>query len=162
VIVRQMFKYVEITEGKDSRFLEGQTIERFEMEHENERLLAEGKEPCSFKPVLLGVTKSALTTRSWLSAASFQHTTHVLTEASIAGKVDDLVGLKENVILGKLIPAGTGLFSMRETQVVDERLLARLAEMPDARERRERRDRDGGREGGRDRDGGRERPSGRD
>ncbi len=127
-IVRQMFKYVEITEGNDSLFLEGQVLERFDVERENERLEAEGKNPAGWKPVLLGITKSALSTKSWLSAASFQHTTHVLTEASIAGKVDDLIGLKENVILGKLIPAGTGLDTVRETQVVDERLKSKVLE----------------------------------
>ena len=75
--------------------------------------------------MLLGITKASLTTKSWLSAASFQHTTHVLTEAAVAGKVDDLVGLKENVILGRLIPAGTGLDVIRTTRVADERTLAK-------------------------------------
>jgi DNA-directed RNA polymerase subunit beta' len=75
--------------------------------------------------VLLGITKASLTTKSWLSAASFQHTTHVLTEAAVAGKVDDLVGLKENVILGRLIPAGTGLDVIRSVRVADERTLAK-------------------------------------
>jgi DNA-directed RNA polymerase subunit beta' len=84
-----------------------------------------GKTPPAWKPVLLGITKASLTTKSWLSAASFQHTTHVLTEAAVAGKVDDLVGLKENVILGRLIPAGTGLDVIRTTRVADERTLAK-------------------------------------
>jgi DNA-directed RNA polymerase subunit beta' len=78
--------------------------------------------------MLMGVTKSALSTKSWLSAASFQHTTHVLTEAAIAGKLDELIGLKENVILGKLIPAGTGSDFVRNTQVVDQKTLRRLEE----------------------------------
>ncbi len=131
-IVRQMLKYVEITEAGDSDHLEGQMLEKYDVERENEKLEASGKTPIGWKPMLLGITKSALSTRSWLSAASFQHTTHVLTEASIAGKVDDLIGLKENVILGKLIPAGTGLENVRATQVVDDRLVEKVAEL-DAR-----------------------------
>ena len=78
--------------------------------------------------MLLGITKASLTTKSWLSAASFQHTTHVLTEAAVSGKVDDLVGLKENVILGRLIPAGTGLDVIRSVRVADERTLAKQRE----------------------------------
>ncbi|MCS7058543.1 MAG: DNA-directed RNA polymerase subunit beta' [Meiothermus sp.] len=128
VIVRQMLKYVEITDPGDSRYLEGQVIERWDVESTNEALMNEGKTPASWKPVLMGVTKSALSTKSWLSAASFQHTTHVLTEAAIAGKVDELIGLKENVILGKLIPAGTGSDHVRQTQVVDQKTLKRLEE----------------------------------
>ena len=119
VIVRQMLKYVEILESGDSPFLEGQTIERFDVEEANEALLDEGKTPATWKPLLLGITKASLSTKSWLSAASFQHTTHVLTEAAVAGKADDLVGLKENVILGRLIPAGTGLDAIRDTRVAD-------------------------------------------
>jgi DNA-directed RNA polymerase subunit beta' len=129
LIVRQMFKYVEIGEDTgDSEFLEGQVLERYDVELENERLEAASKTPAAWKPKLMGITKSALSTRSWLSAASFQHTTHVLTEASIAGKVDDLIGLKENVILGKLIPAGTGLEDVRATQVMDDRLKEKILE----------------------------------
>jgi DNA-directed RNA polymerase subunit beta' len=124
-IVKQMLKYVEVLEPGDSDMLEGQTVERFDVEEINERLLEAGKTPASWKPVLLGITKASLTTKSWLSAASFQHTTHVLTEAAVAGKVDDLVGLKENVILGRLIPAGTGLDVIRNTRVADERTLAK-------------------------------------
>ncbi|AEB11199.1 DNA-directed RNA polymerase subunit beta' [Marinithermus hydrothermalis] len=128
IIVRQMLKYVEITDPGDSRYLEGQVLERWDVEATNEKLMAEGKMPASWKPVLMGVTKSALSTKSWLSAASFQHTTHVLTEAAIQGKADELIGLKENVILGKLIPAGTGSDHVRRTQVVDERTLQRIEE----------------------------------
>ena len=123
VIVRQMLKYVEIEASGDSSYLEGQIAEKFDVEVANEELLDEGKEPATWKPLLLGITKASLSTRSWLSAASFQHTTHVLTEASVSGKADDLVGLKENVILGRLIPAGTGLKSIRDTRVADERTL---------------------------------------
>ncbi|ADH62735.1 DNA-directed RNA polymerase, beta' subunit [Allomeiothermus silvanus DSM 9946] len=128
VIVRQMLKYVEIGDPGDSRFLEGQILEKWDVEAANEKLSREGKMPASWKPVLMGVTKSALSTKSWLSAASFQHTTHVLTEAAIAGKKDELIGLKENVILGKLIPAGTGSDHVRDTQVVDERTLRKIEE----------------------------------
>ena len=129
LIVRQMFKYTEILEDTgDSDFLEGQVIERWDVEVENERLQAAGLTPASTTPKLMGITKSALSTRSWLSAASFQHTTHVLTEASIAGKVDDLIGLKENVILGKLIPAGTGLAEVKGMQVMDEKLREKILE----------------------------------
>ncbi len=128
VIVRQMLKYVEVLEPGDATFLEGQTVERFDIEEVNARLLDEGKTPASWKPVLLGITKASLTTKSWLSAASFQHTTHVLTEAAVAGKIDDMVGLKENVILGRLIPAGTGLDVIRSTRVADDRMLAKMKE----------------------------------
>ncbi len=127
-IVKQMLKYVEILQPGDSDYLEGQTVERFDVEEVNERLLEAGKEPAAWKPVLLGITKASLTTKSWLSAASFQHTTHVLTEAAVAGKVDDLVGLKENVILGRLIPAGTGLDAIRAVRVADDRTLAKQRE----------------------------------
>ncbi|MGI8747436.1 MAG: DNA-directed RNA polymerase subunit beta', partial [Deinococcus sp.] len=132
VIVRQMMRYVEITDGGSTDMLEGQTLERFDVEIANEALAAaQGEElqtPASWKPVLLGITKSSLTTKSWLSAASFQHTTHVLTEASMKGQVDELIGLKENVILGKLIPAGTGLSSVRLMQVGDPRTLEKYGE----------------------------------
>ena len=128
VIVRQMLKYVEILEPGDSEYLEGQTVERFDVEVINDELLAEGKTPASWKPLLLGITKAALSTKSWLSAASFQHTTHVLTEAALAGKVDDLVGMKENVILGRLVPAGTGLAEIRHTRVADKRTLEKRKE----------------------------------
>ncbi len=128
VIVRQMLKYVEVLEPGDSEYLEGQTVERFDVEEINDELLAEGKAPASWKPLLLGITKAALSTKSWLSAASFQHTTHVLTEAALAGKVDDLVGMKENVILGRLVPAGTGLAEIRHTRVADKRSLEKRKE----------------------------------
>ncbi|CAN5827515.1 DNA-directed RNA polymerase subunit beta' [soil metagenome] len=122
-IVRQMLKFVEVLESGDSDFLEGQTVERFDIEVVNNALLDQNKAPASWKPVLLGITKASLSTKSWLSAASFQHTTHVLTEAAVSGKSDDLVGLKENVILGRLIPAGTGLASIRGLRVADENTL---------------------------------------
>jgi DNA-directed RNA polymerase subunit beta' len=130
IIVRQMLKFVEILEPGDSPLLEGQVAERFDVEEVNNRLLDDGKTPASWKPILLGITKASLSTKSWLSAASFQHTTHVLTEAAVSGKADDLVGLKENVILGRLIPAGTGLDTIRGTQVADDRMLERRREAP--------------------------------
>ena len=107
-IVRQMLLKVEITFGGDSTFLAGEQVEREDMDEANVKLIAEGKAPAEGKPVLLGITKASLQTRSFISAASFQETTRVLTEASVQGKVDTLTGLKENVIVGRLIPAGTG------------------------------------------------------
>jgi len=108
VIVRQMLQKIEITASGDSRFLLGEQVEREEFIEVNERLEAEGKLPAKGNSILLGITKASLQTRSFISAASFQETTRVLTEASVAGKKDKLVGLKENVIVGRLIPAGTG------------------------------------------------------
>jgi DNA-directed RNA polymerase subunit beta' len=128
VIVRQMLKYVEILDSGDSELLEGQVVERFDVEDINNALLDAGKTPASWKPVLLGITKASLSTKSWLSAASFQHTTHVLTEAAVSGKADDLVGLKENVILGRLIPAGTGLEAIRATGIADKQTLEKRKE----------------------------------
>ncbi|WP_380875262.1 DNA-directed RNA polymerase subunit beta' [Sphingomonas sp. DBB INV C78] len=107
-IVRQMLQKVEITAAGDSTLLPGEQLDRIEMDEANEKLLAEGKLPAEGKPVLLGITKASLQTRSFISAASFQETTRVLTEASVQGKIDTLDGLKENVIVGRLIPAGTG------------------------------------------------------
>jgi DNA-directed RNA polymerase subunit beta' len=133
-IVRQMLKYVELSESGESRYLEGQVVEKWDVEASNDTLMSENKVAASWKPMLMGVTKSALSTKSWLSAASFQHTTHVLTEAAIAGKLDELIGLKENVILGKLVPAGTGSDFVRDTQVVDEKAVKR---MEDARKEAE-------------------------
>ncbi len=108
VIVRQMLQKVEIIDGGDSTLLPGEQIEREELEEINARLRAEDKREAKAKPVLLGITKASLQTRSFISAASFQETTRVLTEAAVQGKVDRLEGLKENVIVGRLIPAGTG------------------------------------------------------
>lgn len=107
-IVRQMLQKVEITHAGDSTFLPGEQIDAEEMNEANVKLAAEGREGAQGKPVLLGITKASLQTRSFISAASFQETTRVLTEASVQGKIDTLTGLKENVIVGRLIPAGTG------------------------------------------------------
>ena len=109
VIVRQMLRRVVITEAGDSKFIREEQVERSEVLDENDRLRAEGKRPAEFDNILLGITKASLSTDSFISAASFQETTRVLTEAAIMGKRDDLRGLKENVIVGRLIPAGTGL-----------------------------------------------------
>jgi len=108
VIVRQMLRKVDITSPGDTGFLKGEQVERSRMLEENERMLAADRQPALFEPVLLGITKASLATESFISAASFQETTRVLTEAAVTGKIDDLRGLKENVIVGRLIPAGTG------------------------------------------------------
>ncbi|WP_333840082.1 DNA-directed RNA polymerase subunit beta' [Pelomicrobium sp.] len=109
VIVRQMLRRVQIVDAGDSKFIPGEQVERAEVLEENERLEAEGKKPATYEYMLLGITKASLSTDSFISAASFQETTRVLTEAAIMGKRDELRGLKENVIVGRLIPAGTGL-----------------------------------------------------
>lgn len=109
VIVRQMLRRVVIVEPGDSRFIREEQVERSEVLDENDKLIADGKRPAEFQYMLLGITKASLSTDSFISAASFQETTRVLTEAAIMGKRDELRGLKENVIVGRLIPAGTGL-----------------------------------------------------
>jgi DNA-directed RNA polymerase subunit beta' len=108
VIVRQMMHKVKVEEAGDTDFLTGSLVERYELERVNNKMREEGKEEAQYSEVLMGITKAALATDSFLSAASFQETTRVLTEAAIKGKIDPLVGLKENVIIGKLVPAGTG------------------------------------------------------
>ena len=108
VIVRQMLQKVEITDAGDAGYIVGDHVDRIELDEVNDHLIADGKKPASGNPVLLGITKASLQTPSFISAASFQETTRVLTEAAVAGKVDALQGLKENVIVGRLIPAGTG------------------------------------------------------
>ena len=109
VIVRQMLRRVRVKEVGDTDFLVGEQVERVVGEAVNRRMVEEGKQPAVFEPLLLGITKASLSTESFISAASFQETTKVLTEAAIWGKTDHLNGLKENVIMGRLIPAGTGL-----------------------------------------------------
>ncbi|SDS44897.1 DNA-directed RNA polymerase subunit beta' [Actinopolymorpha singaporensis] len=116
-IVRQMLRRVTVIESGDSELLPGELAERIRFEEENRRVVAEGGTPASGRPVLMGITKASLATDSWLSAASFQETTKVLTEAAINGKSDSLRGLKENVIIGKLIPAGTGMDRYRNIRV---------------------------------------------
>jgi DNA-directed RNA polymerase subunit beta' len=109
VIVRQMLRKVEITEPGDTGMLKGEQIEKSRILEINEDMEEQGKVQAEYDPILLGITKASLSTDSFISAASFQETTRVLTEASVSGKLDDLRGLKENVIVGRLIPAGTGL-----------------------------------------------------
>ncbi len=121
VIVRQMLQKVEIDEIGDSEFLHNEQVDKVEMDEVNAKLLADGKRPAKGHPVLLGITKASLQTRSFISAASFQETTRVLTEAAVNGKSDDLAGLKENVIVGRLIPAGTGATMSRIRSIATRR-----------------------------------------
>ena len=123
VIVRQMLRRVQVADVGDTKFIPGEQVERSELLDENDRVIAEGKRPATYDNMLLGITKASLSTDSFISAASFQETTRVLTEAAIMGKVDDLRGLKENVIVGRLIPAGTGLayHRARKTREAAER-----------------------------------------
>ena len=109
IIVRQMLQKIRVEDSGDTTLLPGSLVDIFQFEAENDRVIMEGGRPAVAKRILLGITKASLATDSFLSAASFQETTRVLTEAAIKGKVDPLLGLKENVIIGKLIPAGTGL-----------------------------------------------------
>ncbi len=117
VIVRQMLKRIKIEESGDTDFLPGRYVDWLEFEETNKKIISEGKEPATGEYVLLGITKASLATDSFLSAASFQETTRVLTDAAIKGKIDPLIGLKENVIIGKLIPAGTGMSMYRNIEV---------------------------------------------
>jgi DNA-directed RNA polymerase subunit beta' len=117
VIVRQMLRQVSVTEVGDSNFLLGEHVERWRFEEENEKIIEAGGKPPTAEPLLLGITKASLSTESFISAASFQETTKVLSDAAVAGKVDYLKGLKENVIMGRLIPAGTGLPSYRSLDI---------------------------------------------
>ena len=128
VIVRQMLRRVQITDPGDTHFIPGEQVERSEMLDENDRVVAEGKTPAKYDNVLLGITKASLSTDSFISAASFQETTRVLTEAAIMGKEDDLRGLKENVIVGRLIPAGTGLAYHKARRAKDPSEARRVAE----------------------------------
>lgn len=120
VIVRQMLQKVRVTRAGDSNFLEGEQVDRNRFAEENARVIAEGGEPATFEPMLLGITRASLSTESFISAASFQETTKVLTEAAINGKIDRLLGLKENVIIGHLIPAGTGIAHYHNIEVIPE------------------------------------------
>jgi len=118
VIVRQILRKVKIEDSGDTLLLPGGLIDVFDFEEANTRILMEGGDPAVARPVLLGITKASLATDSFLSAASFQETTKVLTDAAIKGKIDPLLGLKENVIIGKLIPAGTGMSRYRNINIV--------------------------------------------
>ncbi|MQA23878.1 MAG: DNA-directed RNA polymerase subunit beta' [Micromonosporaceae bacterium] len=117
IIIRQMLKRVTVIDSGSTDFLPGSLVDRAHFEAENRRAVAEGGEPASGRPMLMGITKASLATESWLSAASFQETTRVLTDAAIQAKSDSLIGLKENVIIGKLIPAGTGISKYRNIRV---------------------------------------------
>uniref|UniRef100_UPI002AFFBF01 DNA-directed RNA polymerase subunit beta' n=1 Tax=Hoeflea sp. TaxID=1940281 RepID=UPI002AFFBF01 len=129
VIVRQMLQKVEVTDAGDSVYIVGDNVDQIELDNANDRLIEQGKKPAHGVPVLLGITKASLQTPSFISAASFQETTKVLTEAAVAGKVDTLQGLKENVIVGRLVPAGTGgtmtqirrIATSRDDLIIDER-----------------------------------------
>jgi DNA-directed RNA polymerase subunit beta' len=131
-----MLQKVEITEQGDSTYIPGDHVDVIELDEINDRLIEEGKKPAAGQPVLLGITKASLQTPSFISAASFQETTRVLTEAAVAGKTDMLQGLKENVIVGRLIPAGTGgqmsqirrIATSRDELILDERRKASGAE----------------------------------
>jgi DNA-directed RNA polymerase subunit beta' len=117
LIVRRMMRKVRIATAGDTNFLPGQLVDRYQFTAENERIAGEGGEPAEAEEIILGITKASLATESFLSAASFQETTKVLTDAAIEGKVDNLAGLKENIIIGKLIPAGTGLRRYRGVEI---------------------------------------------
>jgi DNA-directed RNA polymerase subunit beta' len=118
VIVRQMLRRVRIKEVGETTFLIDEQVEKHLFERENARVMERGGQPAVAEPMLLGITKASLSTESFISASSFQETTKVLTEAAICGKTDDLRGIKENVIMGRLIPAGTGLPPYKRLQVV--------------------------------------------
>jgi DNA-directed RNA polymerase subunit beta' len=140
IIVRQMLRKVHIIEPGDTEFLPGELVDRKRFEEKNAEVVESGGEPASARPILMGITKASLATDSWLAAASFQETTRVLTEAAISGRSDPLLGLKENVIIGKLIPAGSGLSRYRNVQVrireeaIPEYWKARQRELQEARE----------------------------
>jgi DNA-directed RNA polymerase subunit beta' len=140
LIIRQMLRKVHIIEPGDTEFLPGELVDRKRFEETNSQVVESGGEPASARPILMGITKASLATDSWLAAASFQETTRVLTEAAISAKSDPLLGLKENVIIGKLIPAGTGMGRYRNIAVridpdsIPEYWLARQRELAEARE----------------------------
>ena len=128
-IVRQMLKRVEVKDPGDSELLAGEVIDLLDINILNEKLKADKKKPATFERVLLGITKASLQTNSFISAASFQETTRVLTDASIKGKTDSLEGLKENVIVGRLVPAGTGLTKIEWDKQAREQDRRRLEEL---------------------------------
>ena len=131
VIGRQMLKKVKVEDNGDTDMFPGSLVDMYEFADKNAEALEEGKKPAKGKRVLLGITKASLATESFLSAASFQETTRVLTEAAIKGKTHDLVGLKENVIIGRLIPAGTGMKKYQDIKINTEKELEEVAEVAD-------------------------------
>jgi DNA-directed RNA polymerase subunit beta' len=138
IIIRQMMRKVEIMEVGDTKFIYGQSVDKYSFNRENERIFREGGQPAVGRPLLLGITRASLNIESFISAASFQETTKVLTNAAIAGKVDELRGLKENVIIGHLIPAGTGMKKYKNLRLFDqnrEDLDAHIAEILETRRR---------------------------
>jgi len=136
-ILRQMLKKVDIKQSGDSNYLLGEIIDKIELDQKNELLKAEGKKPASGERILLGITKASLQTNSFISAASFQETTRVLTDAAIKGKVDTLKGLKENVIVGRLIPAGTGYTKKKWQDIADSRDKALAKSEPEKAEEKQ-------------------------
>jgi DNA-directed RNA polymerase subunit beta' len=134
VIVRQMLQKWEILDSGDTTLLKGEHVDKSEIDAANEKAIAKGDRPATGEPILLGITKASLQTRSFISAASFQETTRVLTEAAVQGKRDKLVGLKENVIVGRLIPAGTGGATQRIRRIAAERDLKVIEEAREAAE----------------------------
>ena len=132
VITRQMLTQVRITSSGDTKLVTGEIVDRFHYEDTNAKVLAEGGEPATALPILLGITRASLNTDSWLAAASFQETTRVLTEAAVYGKIDKLIGLKENVIIGKLIPAHNPLHEEPAEELVEGQPVgtAAAAELP--------------------------------
>jgi DNA-directed RNA polymerase subunit beta' len=122
VIIRQMMKKIEIMQVGDTNFIFGQQIDRYKFNQENRKVIREGGQPAIARPLLLGITKASLNIDSFISAASFQETTRVLTNASIKGSRDNLHGLKENVIIGHLIPAGTGIRAYNDIKLLDENM----------------------------------------
>ena len=131
-MIRKMLSKVQVTRTGDTKYLLGDPVDRLEIRRVNETMLAEGKQPAKFSEVLLGVTKASLSTDSFLSASSFQHTIKVLAGAAIASTTDPLYGLKENVIIGKLIPAGTGFTQGRFKQGSGEVGSSQWTEIPDS------------------------------
>ena len=121
VILRQMLRKLEVKDPGESSFLAGEVMDKIDAKHLNAKLKEEGKKQIEFEPVMLGITKASLQTKSFISAASFQETTRVLTDASIKGKSDDLMGLKENVIVGRLIPAGSGQSRQKYNRIAKEK-----------------------------------------
>jgi DNA-directed RNA polymerase subunit beta' len=136
VIVRQMMRWVRIEDVGDTEFLYDEIVDKFLFREENDRVQDENGRPAKGRPVLLGITKASLSTESFISAASFQETTRVLTEASITGSEDFLRGLKENVIMGRLIPAGTGMPFYRQVQIADDPTIPEFG-LPSQEEERE-------------------------
>jgi len=134
VIVRQMLQKWEILDSGETTLLKGEHVDKAELDAANEKAVADGRRPAQAEPILLGITKASLQTRSFISAASFQETTRVLTEASVQGKRDKLVGLKENVIVGRLIPAGTGGATQRVRRIAQERDMKVIEEAREAAE----------------------------